>query len=67
MQQPNDDTAERQQRFRCPACGEAMTYGLARCDNCDEEAPVYNRRGFWIGLWSCLGIAAVAAMMLVLG
>lgn len=55
-------------KFRCPACGAQMTYGPGRCDACGEEAPIYNRRGFWMGLWLCLGLTALAgAGLLILG
>lgn len=53
-------------KFRCPACTQMMSYGQSRCDNCDEEAPVYNRRGFWLGLWICLGLSALATMTLLI-
>lgn len=53
-------------KFRCPACGEQMTYGPGRCSACGEEAPIYNRRGFWMGLWLCLGLTGLLSAGLVM-
>lgn len=40
-----------------------MTYGHTRCDACKEEAPIFNRRGFWLGLWICAGLMALALIV----
>ncbi|MFC3289677.1 hypothetical protein [Paracoccus aerius] len=45
-----------------------MTYGRGQCENCGEVTPIYNWRGFWLGLWICLGLSAVGALaILILG
>ncbi|GHG37296.1 hypothetical protein GCM10017322_40080 [Paracoccus aerius] len=63
-----DTPAEARQRFRCPACVQMMTYGRGQCENCGEVTPIYNWRGFWLGLWICLGLSAVGALaILILG
>lgn len=57
-------TAER--RYRCPACNARMTFGRVRCDSCNEESPVYNRRGFWPGLWLPLAMLVAAGLALLI-
>lgn len=49
-------------RYHCPACGHKMTYGLARCDACTEEAPVYNLPNFWRGFAAALFACAIFAL-----
>lgn len=59
---------EREKRFGCPACGAKMTFGLARCDSCGEEAPIYNRRAFWPLFYASLAAVVLALVAwLVIG
>lgn len=55
-----------QQRFGCPACNSRLDYGVIRCGNCNEEAPVYNRPVFWYGLWASLAACAIAVLAALL-
>lgn len=52
-------------KFRCPACEAPLRYGDRRCTSCDEDAPIYNRRGFWLGLWASLGATAALTIWLM--
>jgi len=61
--QQDDKSDGTQKKFRCPACNEHMTYGCSRCDSCNEEAPIYNRRGFWLSLWIVLGVSSLGTAL----
>ena len=56
---PNDPA----RHFGCPACGHMLTFNERRCGNCAEDAPVYNRTGFWIGLALTVLAAVVLAII----
>lgn len=50
--------------FSCPACTQKMTFGDRQCSACHENAPIYNRHGFWPILW--IFVAATILGLLVL-
>lgn len=53
--------------FRCPACGQLMVFGAARCGACDEEAPIYNLPRFWHWLYAgCAGFALLLVCLAIL-